>query len=48
MVAASLAGVRFVVLDRPNPITATTALGPMLHPEHSTFVGRRAISSSTG
>ncbi len=48
MVAASIAGVRFVVLDRPNPITATKALGPVLHPEHSTFVGRRAISQQHG
>ena len=45
MVAASLAGVRFVVLDRPNPITATAAHGPVLHPEHSTFVGAQGRSS---
>ena len=44
MVAASLAGVRFVVLDRPNPIGATAAHGPVMHPEHATFVGRKAIS----
>jgi len=48
MVAASLAGIRFVVLDRPNPISATTASGPVLHPEHSSFVGRRAISQQHG
>ena len=48
MVAASLAGVRFVVLDRPNPITATAAHGPVLHPEHATFVGRKPISQQHG
>jgi uncharacterized protein YbbC (DUF1343 family) len=48
MVAASIAGVRFVVLDRPNPVGATTAEGPVLHPEHSTFVGRKAISQQHG
>jgi uncharacterized protein YbbC (DUF1343 family) len=44
MVAASRAGVRFVVLDRPNPISAQNAFGPVLHPQHATFVGRRPIS----
>ena len=48
MVAASLAGVRFVVLDRPNPIGATAAFGPVLHPEHATFVGRKPISQQHG
>ena len=48
MVAASLAGVRFVVLDRPNPISATAAHGPVLHPEHATFVGRKPISQQHG
>ena len=48
MVAASQAGVRFVVLDRPNPITGMAALGPVLHPEQSTFVGRKPISQQHG
>lgn len=48
MVAASIAGVRFVVLDRPNPIGALAAEGPVMHPEHSSFVGRRAISQQHG
>ncbi|MFC7492761.1 MULTISPECIES: exo-beta-N-acetylmuramidase NamZ domain-containing protein [unclassified Nocardioides] len=48
MVAASLAGVRFVVLDRPNPIGGTAAYGAVMHPEHSTFVGRKAISQQHG
>ena len=39
---------RFVVLDRPNPIGATAAYGPVLHPEHSTFVGRKAIAQQHG
>lgn len=48
MVAASLAGVRFVVLDRPNPIGATAAYGPVMHPQNATFVGRKAISQQHG
>lgn len=48
MVAASRAGVRFVVLDRPNPISAGNAYGPVLHPDYSTFVGRRPISQQHG
>jgi len=48
MVAASLAGVRFVVLDRPNPISGRDAYGPVMHPEYATFVGRKAISQQHG
>ncbi len=48
MVAASLAGVRFVVLDRPNPISGVAAYGPVMHPEHASFVGRKAISQQHG
>jgi uncharacterized protein YbbC (DUF1343 family) len=48
MVAASRAGVRFVVLDRPNPITGREAYGPVLHPAYSTFVGRKPISQQHG
>ena len=48
MVAASQAGVRFVVLDRPNPISATAAYGPVLHPEHASFVGLKPISQQHG
>ena len=36
------------MLDRPNPITATAAHGPVLHPEHATFVGRKPISQQHG
>jgi uncharacterized protein YbbC (DUF1343 family) len=48
MVAAARAGVRFVVLDRPNPIGGVAAHGPVMHPEHSSFVGRKAISQQHG
>ncbi|MBO0846630.1 MAG: DUF1343 domain-containing protein, partial [Nocardioides sp.] len=48
MVAASMAGVRFVVLDRPNPISATAAYGPVMHPEFASFVGRKPISQQHG
>jgi uncharacterized protein YbbC (DUF1343 family) len=48
MVAASRARVRFVVLDRPNPISGTNAYGPVLRPRYATFVGRRPISQQHG
>jgi uncharacterized protein YbbC (DUF1343 family) len=48
MVAASLAGVRFVVLDRPNPISGVQAYGPVMHPEFASFVGRKPISQQHG
>ncbi|WP_406728310.1 DUF1343 domain-containing protein [Streptomyces sp. GD-15H] len=48
MEAARLAGKRFVVLDRPNPMTGRAALGPVLHPEFATFVGRQPISQAHG
>jgi uncharacterized protein YbbC (DUF1343 family) len=48
MVAASQAGVRFLVLDRPNPVTGRAALGPVLHPEQSTFVGLKPIAQQHG
>ncbi|MGW3496195.1 exo-beta-N-acetylmuramidase NamZ family protein [Streptomyces sp. NPDC001020] len=48
MEAAALAGKRFVVLDRPNPVTGREALGPVLHPEFATFVGRQPISQAHG
>ncbi|WP_329389533.1 exo-beta-N-acetylmuramidase NamZ family protein [Streptomyces sp. NBC_01716] len=48
MEAAAIAGKRFVVLDRPNPVTGRAALGPVLHPEFATFVGRRPISQAHG
>ncbi|GGX26793.1 hypothetical protein GCM10010297_55050 [Streptomyces malachitofuscus] len=48
MEAAALAGKRFMVLDRPNPVTGRTALGPVLHKEFATFVGRQPISQAHG
>lgn len=39
MEAAQLAGKKFVVLDRPNPVTGRNAYGPVLHKEFATFVG---------
>ncbi|WP_438947751.1 exo-beta-N-acetylmuramidase NamZ family protein, partial [Streptomyces triticisoli] len=48
MEAAALAGKRFVVLDRPNPMTGREALGPVLHPEFATFVGRQPVSQAHG
>ncbi|WP_405502517.1 DUF1343 domain-containing protein [Streptomyces niveus] len=48
MEAAALAGKRFVVLDRPNPVTGRAALGPVLHPQFATFVGRRPIAQAHG
>ncbi|MFF4843423.1 exo-beta-N-acetylmuramidase NamZ family protein [Streptomyces collinus] len=48
MEAAALAGKRFVVLDRPNPVTGRAAEGPVLHKEFATFVGRQPISQAHG
>ncbi|MFH8341394.1 exo-beta-N-acetylmuramidase NamZ domain-containing protein [Streptomyces sp. AM6-12] len=48
MEAARLAGKRFVVLDRPNPVTGREARGPVLHKEFATFVGRQPIAQAHG
>ncbi|WP_263171579.1 DUF1343 domain-containing protein [Streptomyces sp. SCSIO ZS0520] len=48
MEAAQLAGKRFVVLDRPNPVTGRAALGPVLHEEFASFVGRKPIAQAHG
>ncbi|MFF4488518.1 exo-beta-N-acetylmuramidase NamZ domain-containing protein [Streptomyces sp. NPDC001544] len=48
MEAAALAGKRFVVLDRPNPVTGRSALGPVLHREFASFVGRQPIAQAHG
>ncbi|MFJ7150030.1 exo-beta-N-acetylmuramidase NamZ domain-containing protein [Streptomyces sp. NPDC100445] len=48
MEAAQLAGLRFVVLDRPNPVTGREARGPVLHREFATFVGRQPIAQAHG
>ncbi|GAA3086515.1 DUF1343 domain-containing protein [Streptomyces rectiviolaceus] len=48
MESAELAGKRFVVLDRPNPVTGRGAYGPVLHKEFATFVGRQPVSQAHG
>ncbi|MFC8509223.1 exo-beta-N-acetylmuramidase NamZ domain-containing protein [Streptomyces sp. NPDC057411] len=48
MAAAALAGKRFVVLDRPNPVTGRAALGPVLDRAYATFVGREPIAQAHG
>ncbi|MEE9170804.1 MAG: DUF1343 domain-containing protein [bacterium] len=39
MEAAAEAGIPFIVLDRPNPITGEIVEGPVLKEEHKSFVG---------
>ncbi|RNL70540.1 exo-beta-N-acetylmuramidase NamZ domain-containing protein [Streptomyces sp. I6] len=48
MVAAVLSGKRFVVLDRPNPVTGRAARGPVLDKAFATFVGREPIAQAHG
>ncbi|WP_262704317.1 MULTISPECIES: exo-beta-N-acetylmuramidase NamZ family protein [Streptomyces] len=48
MEAARLARKRVVVLDRPNPVTGRQALGPVLHSEFASFVGRKPIAQAHG
>ncbi len=48
MVAAALAGKRFVVLDRPNPLTGRAARGPVLERSQASGVGREPIALEHG
>jgi uncharacterized protein YbbC (DUF1343 family) len=48
MQAAAEAGLRFVVLDRPNPLGGTYTSGFVLEPAHSSFVGRYPIPVAYG
>lgn len=48
MRGAARAGCRFVVLDRPNPISGVEAYGPVLYPEYSTAVGLKPIAQQHG
>jgi len=48
MLVAARLGVRFVILDRPNPIQATIVEGPDLDPSCASFVGRVAIPQRHG
>jgi len=43
MEACAEAGVRFVVLDRPNPIGCDRRAGPVLHPGFESFVGLHPV-----
>jgi uncharacterized protein YbbC (DUF1343 family) len=43
MEACAAAGVRFVVLERPNPIGGIVREGPLLRPGFESFVGLRGI-----
>eukprot|EP01105_Mastigella_eilhardi_P001727 TRINITY_DN1208_c0_g1_i3.p1 TRINITY_DN1208_c0_g1~~TRINITY_DN1208_c0_g1_i3.p1 ORF type:complete len:330 (+),score=53.25 TRINITY_DN1208_c0_g1_i3:24-1013(+) len=46
--AAGKAGVRVVVLDRPNPLGGTSVRGPLLLPKFASFVGRYPICLQHG
>ncbi|MGW1256785.1 exo-beta-N-acetylmuramidase NamZ family protein [Streptomyces sp. NPDC002513] len=48
MEAAQRAGKRFLVLDRPNPVTGRDAQGPVLHREFASFVGRQPVAQAHG
>lgn len=48
MQAAADAGLRFVVLDRPNPLGGTSTAGFMLEPGHESFVGRYPLPVTHG
>lgn len=43
MVSAARTGKRFVVLDRPNPVSGAVTEGPGLSPRYASFVGRVSI-----
>ncbi|MGP3966857.1 exo-beta-N-acetylmuramidase NamZ family protein [Streptomyces sp. 6N223] len=46
--AAARLGLRFVVLDRPNPLSGREAYGPVLHAENASFVGLKPIAQQHG
>ncbi|ADD42431.1 exo-beta-N-acetylmuramidase NamZ family protein [Stackebrandtia nassauensis] len=43
LTSAARTGMRFVVLDRPNPIGGLAVEGPLLEPQFASFVGRAPI-----
>ncbi len=43
MEAAAEYGIKFVVLDRPNPLTGNRVEGPMLEPKFKSFIGAYPI-----
>lgn len=48
MEACAGAGLPFVVLDRPNPITALGFDGPLLHPDFASFIGLHPLPMRHG
>ena len=48
MEAAAEQGIRFVVLDRPNPIRADRVAGPMLDPGRGSFTGPEGLPVQHG
>jgi uncharacterized protein YbbC (DUF1343 family) len=48
MEAAAVNGMKFVVLDRPNPVGGDDAFGPIMHEGFTSFVGLKAISQRHG
>jgi len=48
MQAAAEADLRFVVLDRPNPLGGTSTAGFMMEPDHQSFVGRYPLPVTHG
>lgn len=48
MEGAIEAGIPYVVLDRPNPITGTHVEGPVLDPQYASFVGIHPIPTRHG
>ncbi|MEW2576780.1 exo-beta-N-acetylmuramidase NamZ family protein [Streptomyces syringium] len=48
MVATATARRRFVVLDRPNPVSGRQARGPVLNKKYASFVGREPIAQAHG
>lgn len=48
MQAAAENGLRFVVLDRPNPITGTRVEGPVLEPGYESYVGLYPVALRLG
>ena len=48
MIHCAASGVRFVVLDRPNPIGGTKVEGTILDRKFSTFVGRYPTATRSG
>ncbi|MEU7039937.1 DUF1343 domain-containing protein [Streptomyces varsoviensis] len=48
MVAAALAGKRFLVLDRPNPLSGRAASGPVLERPQASGIGREPIAQAHG